>query len=363
MATNTKPLKERYEAAMVLGAVGDAMGYRNGSWEFNEYGWDIHRQVKALGGVVNLKISSPEFILSDDSILHIATAEGLVSDWSDRETLLHNVAGRYIEGARDMHGRAPGATTLNGIYMLKPNTPNGYHIPFNRRGGGCGAAMRSVPIGLAFPHPDQLKDLVAVSIESGRMTHNHPTGYLGSLAAALFVSYAIQGKPPKEWGVGLVETLDNAWEYVESAGRDVEENRTTWDYFKHHWATYLELRGIQDGKSEPKFPEKYGVDERDEFYSYISYAGWGGASGHDATIIAYDAILGAGDSWEELCLRGVLHGGDCDSTGIIACSAWGAMYGFEGVPEVNHRELEYRKRLKELADKLCERTGKLESSV
>lgn len=47
----------------------------------------------------------------------------------------------------------------------------------------------------------------------------------------------------------------------------------------------------------------------------IFIQGWGGASGHDAPLIAYDALLFAPDNWEEVCLRGILHGGDNDSTG------------------------------------------------
>ena len=46
------------------------------------------------------------------------------------------------------------------------------------------------------------------------------------------------------------------------------------------------------------FPEQYSVLDREQFYKSVSYRGWGGASGHDSVIIAYDAILGCKGSWE-----------------------------------------------------------------
>eukprot|EP00731_Ephydatia_muelleri_P028920 Em0020g564a len=347
------PLEDRFVAAMVLGAVGDAMGYKNGMWEVCRLGVTIHSEVEKLGGVSALNLTRRDFMVSDDTVLHIATAEALVSEWKDKETLYRTIAQKYIDGCRDMSGRAPGRATLEGVRKLRPKVHEGYRIPYTPRGGGCGAAMRSAPIGLRFYRPEQLEDLVEVAVESGRMTHNCPTGYLGSVATALFVSYSIQRRPINSWGKDLINTLPVAWKYVEKTGKDVEQNREDWSYFEKRWADYLEERNLTDGKSEPRFPEKYGTQERDKFYKSVSFSGCGGSSGHDAPMIAYDALLGAGTSWEELCLRGVLHGGDNDSTGIIAGSCWGAMYGFEGVPEVNYKNLEYKDRLISLGKKLC----------
>ena len=347
--------QERYEAAMVLAGAGDAIGYKNGSWEFCHSGQQIHQQLASLGGVDRIEVDPRRWMVSDDTVMHIATAEALVSDWAGRKELYHSLARHYKACMRDMAGRAPGGTTTASCHLLKPGVPNGYSIPFNSRGGGCGAAMRAAPIGLFYPEPGQIRDLVAVAVESGRMTHNHPTGYLGSLATALFVSYGIQRKPLAEWGAGLVQTLDLAWEYVEECGRDVGENRSHWSYFKENWTGYLQTRGILDGQTEPAFPDKYGVAERDAFYKSLSYGGWGGASGHDAPMIAYDALLGSGESWSELVHRAVLHGGDSDSTGIIAAASWGAMHGFRGVPRANYEKLEYADRLRRLAAEIHKR--------
>eukprot|EP00795_Rhopilema_esculentum_P013353 gene13353-4203_t len=350
-------IQTRYKASMVLSGVGDALGYKNGRWEFNFVGSSIHDELNKLGGVNKLEIKPNDWKVSDDTVLNLATAESLVkkSD-ADDESLFAEIAAAYKWiVVRDMAGRAPGATTMNSCSQLRPQIPDGYRIPFNQRGGGCGAAMRAMCIGLRYPAVDDercLEKLIKISIESGRMTHHHPTGYLGSLASALFTALAVKEVPVKKWGLKLMDLLPQALDYIRESGYFVNENIEAWEYFKTSWEKYLLLRGILDGQTEPKFPDKYGVAERDLFYKSLAFQNWGGSSGHDAPMIAYDALLASGSDWEKLCHHGMLHGGDNDSTGVIAGACFGAMYGFRGVPECNYKKVEYHDRLNSAGSEL-----------
>jgi len=47
-----------------------------------------------------------------------------------------------------------------------------------------------------------------------------------------------------------------------------------------------------------------------------------------------------------------LHGGDNDSTGAIGGAWFGAIHGFNGVPEKNYKEVENNGTLKLLGEKL-----------
>ncbi|XP_064869141.1 ADP-ribosylhydrolase ARH1 isoform X1 [Oncorhynchus nerka] len=357
--SDTVPLEQRYKASMVLSGAGDALGYNHGTWEFENDGVLIHEQVQKRGGLE--KLDAIDFPVSDDTVMHLATAEALVKvgEGASLPVLYRALVEKYIVSMTDMDGRGAGITCINSVARHKQRTDEDIKIPFNKRGGGCGAAMRAMCIGLRFPDPEQEHLLIAVSVESGRLTHHHPTGYLGALAAALFTAYAVRGTLPVEaWGHRLMEVLDKAKEYVRHSGNCVELNMEHWDYFGNQWKSYLEKRGILDGKSKPRFPDSYGVKERESFYRAVSFKGCGGASGHDAPMIAYDALLRAGDSWVELANHGFFHGGDSDSTAVIAAAWWGALFGFRGVPEINYQRLEYRDRLSKLGEWLYKLRGK-----
>ncbi|NXX68896.1 ADPRH hydrolase, partial [Spizella passerina] len=160
---------------MVLSGVGDALGYRGARWEYCTSGPQIHAELAELGGLAAISLEPPEWPVSDDTVLHLATAEGLATGL-EGEPLLQELAQRYVAAMGDMEGRKPGPSSIlgeqggpeepgrgrgaqgasqprvpsPGTSQLRPGEPQGYRIPFNPRGTGCGAAMRSLAIGLRW---------------------------------------------------------------------------------------------------------------------------------------------------------------------------------------------------------------------
>ncbi|XP_060625633.2 inactive ADP-ribosyltransferase ARH2 isoform X1 [Anolis sagrei] len=343
---------DKFKAAMLLAGVGDALGYRNFTQENNALGAKIQGELKEIGGLENLVMSPDKWPVSDNTLMHMATAEALITDYWCLEDLYRELVKRYVDIIEKLPGRRSDPSTIEGCSQLKPdNYLLAWHTPFNEKGSGFGAATKAMCLGMKYWKPDRLESLIEVSIEVGRMTHNHPTGFLGSLCTALFVAYAIQGKPLVQWGREMMKVVPMAEDYCKKTIRHMAEYQEHWFYFEAKWQFYLEEREInEDNQNKPCFPDNYDAEEREKTYRRWSSEGRGGRRGHDAPMIAYDALLGCGTDWTELCNRAIFHGGESAATGAIAGCLYGLLYGLNKVPKGLYQDLEQRERLEHLGE-------------
>ena len=110
LATWVSPVVERFVATMVLGGVGDALGYKSGEWGVCGSGRHIHNSLVQLGR---------KWPVSDDIVMQIATAD---------EAIVLFVSWSMQECMKDMVGHASGLTCQAFVRMLNPSDPNSYII-------------------------------------------------------------------------------------------------------------------------------------------------------------------------------------------------------------------------------------------
>lgn len=70
---------EKFQAAMLLASVGDALGYRNACGETSVSGTRTQGELHKSGGLDHLVLSPEKWPVSDNSIMHVATARALTT--------------------------------------------------------------------------------------------------------------------------------------------------------------------------------------------------------------------------------------------------------------------------------------------
>lgn len=374
--------EDKYIACMLMHAIGDTIGYKNSLWEFKKGTYEktlekVYEFID-LGGVTNISLQN--WRVSDDTILHIQTCDALIQNWNSMNTYGNILKENYLQAFKQFEKegfelRYPGTATIDALKRLKDGG-HWYDNPYNIYAGGSGASMRSLCIGLAFHGKENRDKLIQFSIESSRITHNSTVGYLGGFSSALFAALALEGVNIYDWPFILLDMINNqqVYKYIKSTNRDVENYTRDYHVFVDKWFRYTEDKFNQDRKPIKRkatmnlvmrgqyYKKTFGFnllvqhdkpEANDEDYFLI------GSGGDDSVIIAYDALVDAGDNWEKLIYYAMLHMGDTDTTGCIAGGLYGILYGMTNVPKNFSEHLEYKKELIELGKKLYNKFHKL----
>jgi ADP-ribosylglycohydrolase len=359
-------MEDKYVASFILHAVGDMIGFKNGEWEFNFFSGQ-HMQIQMtneilfdyiyLGGINGIDFS--DWMVSDDTILNIATAKGLLSnDYVFDENMVKNLKkefviandAMYFDGKHDKE-RYPGKTTMRYIEMFKKGK-DGRTEKYDPNAGGNGASMRLGPIGLMFHGEKNRKKLIDASIQVSKLTHNSAIGYLGGLVTALFTAFAIEKIEIKKWpfiAINFMKSQD-VKKYIKN-----DEEYNDYEIFLLNWDKYVDTRFDKQKNPIVEKSHKNLIFRSNYHYKLFTSkksVAQIGASGYSSTIMAYDGLLDCNGKWETLVIYTGLHLGDSDTVCAIAAFWYGAYFGFGDVPKSNYETLEYKKELIECGKKM-----------
>jgi ADP-ribosylarginine hydrolase len=393
-------LKHKFKAIMLLHALGDTIGFKNGEWEFNYITNDVSYkttleivfQFISIGGFSGIDLNG--WNVSDDTLFHYGTGMALLElkddeiDLKDKKInnnfkniYMKHMAGildKIVKDQKELEDKEPtienfamykfrgvGKKTAESILNWEKNINPSLNLS-----GGNGCAMKFLCVGMLFYKPEDLDKLILLTIELGKLTHPSPIGYLGGLTSAYFTHLALNSIPLESWPELLIKLVDSerVAKYIDKDNYDVI---VAYKRFISLWKKYMELR-FKDGKLlrtashrnlifRTKFFYDFSVnydvinDVEDNSNDNPSIMSIIGSSGVTSMLMVYDALVDAEDSWEKLIYYAMLHVGDSDTIGAIAGGLFGALYGYELVPPRMINAIEYKEKIYELAKKIYEK--------
>ena len=318
------------------GALGDAFGY---AIEFDR--WDAICRQHGPRGLREPVLQRGKLVVSDDTQMTLFTLEALavtlpgqlpplfgetlarplqaacrraylrwgatqgIKQWledADQATLHLSPAMRQL--------RAPGNTCLSAVRAGALGTTLS---PINHS-KGCGAVMRTAPIGLIEGANPELA--MALGDAAGALTHGHIDGWLPGGALSAMVRFISQGEdivPAARHTLRLLAKHPHPDRGAVSASGTVRL-----------LGAALELLGDAPARSE--------------VFRQLG-EGW---TGDEALAIGVYAA-GAADSFEDAVRLAANHDGDSDSTASIAGQLYGARHGIMAVPHAWVRRLDVLK--------------------
>lgn len=295
-------LESKFLGSMIGSAIGDAIGEL--AFSYTEKGFLE----------VILK-SYEKLIYTDDTAMAIGLAESLIEKKGLDQEHLGNTFSKYFF-QEPWRGYASGPPTI--FYMVREMGISYVEASRSLYGGrgsfGNGAAMRIAPIGLLYHNSNLLYEKASLSAE---VTHAHPVGMDGAAVQAYAVSQAVNLDPEDEFPKE---------EFIQNL---IDFSKTTEIQEKMKLVKNLILEDSPPDVAHRLLGRSVSVDESLPFAIY--------------------SFLKNPKSFEQCLFCSILHGGDRDTLGAMACAISGAYLGIDRIPQDWRDKLENKDMIERLA--------------
>lgn len=350
---------DKYFASLYLASLGDRIGFGNGKREKSYIDENIISGNKisqtlveglssimifkfiAEGGITGLNIEKLK--ISDDTIMHTNTCDGLIYDYKNRDDLYNYITQKYVTSFKDINYMRDvllaGKQTIESIKNINAGV-NWKNFVYNKNAGGSGGPMRTMCIGLAFYQTDNLLKLIESTIMITSITHPNCTAFLGAITSALFTSYALRDMNPETWIFELIrlldtDVIDNIIEKIKPSF--IEQFKEDKKAFIFKINTYIETSFDEYNYIINETHQRVIYSYQRMMYYYDNFATnkkiiKPGSGADDSVIIAYDCLMMSKNNYEKLIYMSMINIGDTDTIGSIASAWYGALYGLSNVP-------------------------------
>jgi ADP-ribosylglycohydrolase len=302
--------RAHYEGAMLGLAIGDALGFPAEFLSIQEI-----RSRYGPKGITDLQPSAghPAGTYTDDTQMTLALARAIIARGNASEgEFLDEVAREFVAWSQSPdNDRAPGMTCMAACRALAADPS--WRAPGRNDSKGCGTAMRSAPIGLAW-HGDE-ETIIRLAAKTSELTHGHPCATAGSLATALLTSWALDGIKPRAMFDRLMSvTTPISGEFA------------------------AKLRQVPDVLD----------DEPESAYAVLGEA-W---VAEEAIACALYAFWRTPTDYRQTVITAANMDGDADSVACIAGAISGAFNGVDAIPQAWQNQVEDGKALRDIANQL-----------
>jgi len=309
--TNRVDLKYKFLGSMVGSALGDAIG---------------ELAFRGLGEAgLRAEIAQRDVLIyTDDTAMAIGLAESIAQVGRLDQQHLGDTFRANLK-REPWRGYASGPPTV--FFLVERHGMSYSEAAGSLFGGqgsfGNGAAMRIAPVGL-FYHDSP--DLYEQARASASVTHTHPIGVDGAAVLAWAVAQAVRLDPREPFpfeplSQGLVDCA-----------------RTPEIRDKMMLVRTLIAKDVPPPDAARRLGRSVAM--------------------HESLPFALYSFLRHPQSFEACLFCAILHGGDRDTLGAMACAASGAYLGIEAIPPAWREQIENRQHIEDLAIQLAEMSGK-----